>query len=282
MYTKPDDYMMTLSKSLGRTEAKLLADLASQDKTIFTTREARLVSNTSVHAVDLLIAKLMHKKWLVRINRGTYLILPLSAGKEAEYSENWFAVAKYLIEPAVYYLSHFSALEIHEMTTQPVLTVFISTPVRRIPKEIAGATYRFISTRSDDMWGTEDIWVTQSQRVTVSDLERTILDCLDRPDLCGGIIEVARGLWAIRQRVDYAKLAEYTKRLGRKSVAKRLGFLLETFGLDTPDALDAVRGLLTSSYTLLDPTLPATGRYVGKWRVRANIDPEELRSATTT
>ena len=39
-----------------------------------------------------------------------YLIVPLSAGLTSEYSENWYVVAKHLIQPAPYYLSHFSAL----------------------------------------------------------------------------------------------------------------------------------------------------------------------------
>jgi predicted transcriptional regulator of viral defense system len=270
------------SKELGNTEARLLAALASRDRAIFTTEDARQAGGASASATNSLISGLLKKKWLIRLNRGVYLIVPLSAGEASEHSENWYIVAKHLIQPAPYYLSHFSALEIHEMTTQPVLTVYISTPIRRISKEIAGATYRFVTTSANDLWGAEDIWVTQSERVTVSDLERTILDCLDRPDLAGGIIEVTRGMWAVRSQLDFSKLADYAKRLGRKSVAKRLGFLLETFGLGDTDTLAALRPLVSPSYTLLDPSLPADGRHVRSWRVRANLEPEELLSATTT
>ena len=274
--------MKRYSKILGETEARFLVALASRDKTIFTTEDARRVTGTSALATNSLISNLLQKKWLIRLNRGTYLIVPLSAGEEAEYSENWFVVAKYLIEPEPYYLSHFSALEIHEMTTQPVLTVYVSTPVRRIPKEIAGASYRFISMPPDGLWGVEDIWVTPSQQVKVSDLERTIIDCLDRPDLSGGIIEVARGLWSKRDQIDFVKLGEYARRLGRKSVAKRLGFLLDTFDLGTPQIREQLKGLVTASYVLMDPTLLAEGRYQSKWKIRANVDPAELRAATTT
>lgn len=281
MYTKHNS-VKEHSKELGNAEARLLATLASRDRTIFTTADAQQASGTSVSATNSLISGLLKKKWLIRLNRGTYLIVPLSAGEAAEYSENWYIVAKHLIQPAPYYLSHFSALEIHGMTTQPVLTVSISTPIRRISKEIAGATYRFVTTSADNLWGTEDIWVTPSERVTVSDLERTILDCLDRPDLAGGIIEVARGMWAVRGQLDFPKLAEYAQRLGRKSVAKRLGFLLETFGLGSIDTQAALKSLVSPSYTLLDPSLPANGRHVRSWRVRANIEPDELLSATTT
>ncbi len=273
---------MTTTRTLGKTEAKFLADLASADKTIFTTDDARTVTGGSSSAVDLLISRLVRKKWLIRLNRGVYVIVPLSAGEQAEYSENWFVVAKSLIEPADYYLSHFSALEIHEMTTNPVLTVYISTPVRRVEKRIAGATYRFVSVRPENMWGSIETWVTPNQRVRVSDLERTIVDCLDRPDLSGGIIEVATGLWARRDAVDLMKLAAYTQRLGRKSVAKRLGYLLGVFGLETREIRAALMESLSPSYALLDPTLPDEGNYVRRWAVRVNLDPDELRAAVAT
>ncbi len=282
MCIKHDWCPMVVSRTLGKAEAKFLADLASADKTIFTTDDARSVTGSSTSAVDLMIARLTRKKWLIRLNRGTYLIVPLSAGEKAEYSESWFIVARALIEPADYYLSHFSALDIHEMTTNPVLTVYISTPVRRIEKRIAGATYRFISVRPQNMWGSAETWVTSSQRVRVSDLERTIIDCLDRPDLCGGVVEVANGLWAKRDVVDFERLAAYAERLGRKSVIKRLGFLLGVFELGTPELTGALMEALSPSYALLDPTLPDEGHYLRKWRVRVNLNPEELRAAVTT
>jgi predicted transcriptional regulator of viral defense system len=281
VYTE-DDYMQRYSKALGEKEARFLSSLASQDKTIFTSEEARRISGRTPSAVDQLISNLLRKRWLIRLNRGTYLIVPLSAGEESEYSENWYVVAKHLIIPAPYYLSHYSALDIHEMTVQPVLTVYISTPTRRIQKEIAGATYRFVHSRPEDLWGAEDVWVTPTQQVKVSDLERTILDCLDRPDLSGGIMEIARGLWINRESVDYEKLAGDAAKLGRKSVAKRLGFLLDLYGLGTDAVRARLQDLVTASYTPLDPSLPSAGRYVAKWRIKANVEPDEIRQAATT
>ena len=215
--------------------------------------------------------------------RGKYLIVPLSAGEEAEHSENWYVIAKNLIEPLPYYISHYSALEIHEMTIQPIFTVYISTPNRRRPKEVLGATYRFVYTQPNDMeWGLEDVWITPSQKVGVSDLERTIIDCLDRPDLCGGVSEIAKGIWAKRNDIDYQKLVHYAKQLNRKSVAKRLGFLLETYGLGGQEALSELKSMVSPSYTLLDPTLEDTGRHVSSWKLRVNIYPEELIEITRT
>lgn len=277
-----DHFMKENIKSLGDIEARLLSSLAAQDKAVFTLSEAQETASVSDYAIRLILSGLVKKKWLIRLTGGKYLIVPLEAGETGEHTENWFVIAKNLIDPKPYFISHYSALDIHEMVTQPVLTSYISTPIRRIPKNILGATFRFIYTKPEDLWGLEDIWVTQSQKVKTSDLERTIIDCLDRPDLSGGISEVAKGIWTKRNEIDYSKLADYAKKLGRKSVIKRLGFILETYSLGNQETLSALKKEITSSYTLLDPSLPASGRFKNSWKVRANVEPEELVEITKT
>jgi len=281
MYTK-DDLMNEYSKALGEVEARLLASLASQNKLIFTIKEAQTVTGSSMPAVHSLVSGLVKKKWLIRLVQGKYLIVPLEAGEEGEHTENWFVIAKNLIEPKPYYLSHYSALDIHEMLSQPALTVYISSPIRRISKQILGATFRFIFTKQEDLWGIEESWVTSTQQVKVSDLERTIIDCLDRPDLCGGISEAAKGIWMKRNEIDYQKLVDYAKKYDKKSVIKRLGFILDIYSLGNETSLSNLKKELTSSYTLFDPSLPASGKYKSSWKVRANIEPEELIEITKT
>ncbi|MHB1326062.1 MAG: type IV toxin-antitoxin system AbiEi family antitoxin domain-containing protein [Thermoleophilia bacterium] len=274
--------MNEFSKALGEVEARLLASLASQNKLIFTIQEAQAVTGSPLPAVHSLVSGLVKKKWLIRLVQGKYLIVPLEAGEKGEHTENWFVVAKNLIEPKPYFISHYSALDIHEMVTQPVMTIYISTPIRRIQKNILGATFRFIYTKPEDLWGLEDVWATQSQKVKTTDLERTIIDCLDRPDLCGGVSEVAKGIWTKRDEIDYSTLADYAKKLGRKSVIKRLGFILETYSLGNQQMLSTLKKEITSSYTLLDPSLPASGRFKSSWKVRTNVEPEELIEITKT
>ncbi len=279
MYTKDDKF----KKALGAIESKLLTTLSSEDKTIFTASEARKITGGSQQATNLLLGGLVEKKWLIRLVRGKYLIVPLSAGMEAEHSENWYIIAKHLIEPAEYYISHYSALDIHEMLVHPLMTIYISSPIRRIPKKIFGATFRFIYAQPKDIWGIEEAWVTTSQKVKASDLERTIIDCLDRPDLSGGISEIAKGIWIKRNDIDFTKLLRYTKKIGRKSVAKRLGFLLENYKLGSSEIISELKKMVEArSYSSLDPTLPKTGKYISSWKLRINIDPEELIAMTQT
>ncbi|KPL05567.1 MAG: hypothetical protein AMJ73_00075 [candidate division Zixibacteria bacterium SM1_73] len=273
---------MIVKRTLGEISSKLLTTLSSQERVIFTLSDAQKITKTSDAATRRLINRLIEKKWLIRLVPGKYLIVPLSAGEKAEFSENWYVIAKHLIEPNIYYLSHYSALDIHEMTTQPLMTIYITTPKRRNLANVLGASFRFIYTKPPKLWGIEETWVKRTEKVKVSDLERTIVDCLDNSKLCGGISELAKGIWVKRNDIDYTKLVKYVGRFQSKAVAKRLGFLLELYGIGDETVIDKLRKFVTASFILLDPSLPAIGKYQSSWRIRVNFDPIELKEIIRT
>lgn len=273
--------MRRITRALGVTSSKLLSILSANDKNIFTITDAQKITKTSPTATRMLLSDLVRKKWLIRLAPGHYLIVPLSAGDKAEFSENWYVVAKHLIKPNPYYLSHYSALDIHEMTTQPLMTIYTTTPKRRKEAKVLGATFRFIYAKPSNLWGIEEIWVKPTEKVKVSDFERTIIDCLDNPKLCGGISELAKGLWVKRNEIDYSKLIKYVERFGNKAVAKRLGFLLELYNIGN-ESVGKLRKFVTATFVLLDPSLPPSGKHQSSWRVKVNLEPEELKEIIRT
>ena len=70
---------------------------------------------------------------------------------------------------------------------------------------------------------------------------------------------------------------EFTRQLIR-----RLGFLLETYALGCPVTIAALQALVNPRYALLDPTLPDEGPYRARWRLRVNLDAEELKAIVWT
>jgi len=116
----------------------------------------------------------------------------------------------------------------------------------------------------------------------VSDLERTVIDGLHRPEHCGGLTEVARGLWLQREKVQVQRLVAYALRLKVGAVIRRLGYLLELYEIGPPEVLRGLQRRLTATYAALDPVLPAEGKYLRRWRVRLNVAPEELRAVVRT
>ena len=124
--------------------------------------------------------------------------------------------------------------------------------------------------------------MTPYEQVTVSDLERTILDGLARPDLCAGVSQVATGLWIRQDDFDWDRLAGYAQKLGRRSVAQRLGYLLELYDLDTPVLIETLQEMVGDNYTRLDLLLPDEGPTMARWRLRLNLEPEALQAIVRT
>ena len=116
------------------------------------------------------------------------------------------------------------------------------------------------------------------ESVQVSDLERTIIDGLRQPEYCGGVTEVAKGLWMRHQDMQPTKLVDYALRIGTGAVLRRLGYLLELYAIAPPSELERLRSALSETYAPLDPMLPGEGTHLRRWRLLLNITPDELES----
>ena len=269
-------------KTLGTESARILTTLASQGQMIFSIEDAQQVSGKNYSAILHNLRRLIKAGWLVKLNAGKYAIVPLEAGAEAIPIANRLVIARELVDGAAYYLSHDSALEIHNMLTRPVTTVTVMTTRRLLNRTVLQVPYRFVAAKPESIWGNLLVWVTSEEQVQVSDMERTLLDGLTRPDLCAGVSEVATGLWMRKDDLDWDKLVSYAHRLGNQAAAKRLGYLLELYNLASEPVLSNLRDLIGPSYALLDPLLPVEGRYLARWRLRINLDPEYLKGIVIT
>jgi predicted transcriptional regulator of viral defense system len=271
-----------VSKTLGSTGARLLTTLAEKDKNIFSIADTQEILDSSYDAALHTLRRLTRTGWLVRLTAGRYAIVPLSSGDQANPQINRYVIARELMEQTPYYISHESAMDIHNMLTRPVTNVIVTTPRRLTGREILGVPYRFVYASSETLWGSEPIWVTPYEQVTVSDLERTILDGLARPDLCAGVSQVATGLWLRQDDFDWDRLAAYAHKLDVRAVAQRLGYLLELYDLGTPSLIASLQEMVGVSYAKLDALLPDDGPYLARWRLRLNLEPETLQTIVRT
>ena len=90
------------------------------------------------------------------------------------------------------------------------------------------------------------------------------------------------GLWMRQADFDWGKMAQHAYKLGRGAVAQRLGYLLELLELGTPSLIDNLQEMVTARYDLLDSLLPDDGRYLARWRLRLNLEPETLQVIVRT
>jgi predicted transcriptional regulator of viral defense system len=256
--------------------ANLLMALYDSGRTTFTTAEAAEITRLTVPLASSLLHKARKRGLVSQLKRGLFVIVPPELGSSPEYTGNPYLVARYLAGDAPYFLSHASAMELHRMVTQPQFVTFISS-TKRIPKQtLHGTQFRFVLLKPKDFFGTTKHWVTKQESVDISDLERTVLEGLRHPEYCGGITDVAKGLWMRHADVSVPKLLEYVRRLRVGSVSRRLGYLLELFGIANEAELQSLRTSLTATYIPLDPSVPREGSHLAKWRLQLNIPAEEL------
>ena len=272
------DKKLHLTQTIGPVSAKVLQKLIGQGKTIFTLDEACEVYAHSRQETTDLLRDLVNRGVLARIKSGVFMTLQM--GQEQSQLTNWPLIARLLIGDNDYYLSHYSAMRLHGMTTHPVMDVLITTSRRIKSKKIQNFVYRFIYTKPEHCWGKVELWVTKQEKVYVSDLERTLLDGLDRSDLCGGIKEIIRGIWVKQQKFDWHKLVFYAKRYHSRAAVKRLGFILEKLNVGE-DYLPSLEKTILSAkdYILLDPDGSKSGKYYSRWRIQININRDELKES---
>ena len=269
-------------KTLGPQAAKLVTILHERTRSVFRLEDVRNITGLSESSARSFVRKLVDRGVATRLKPGLYVLVPFELGRERQYPGNPLVVAREIMNGEDYYLSHATAMEIHGMTTQPQLVVTVSTPKPRRSVTALGVEFRFVRCRRKHFFGLTEHWVTKQEKVRVSDLERTIIDGLKQPEHCGGVTEVAKGLWMRRRDVTLDRLVQYARRIGVGAVVRRLGFLLETYEMAGAPDLDRLRNGLTSTYVRLDPVLPAEGKRLRRWRLQVNVDPEELRAMVRT
>jgi predicted transcriptional regulator of viral defense system len=266
------------SKTLGPVAASLVTTLYERNRVLFGIGEVKAITGLSEASARSFVRSLVDRGVVTRLKPGLFILVPFELGKETEYMGHPWLVAKALAGGDDYYLSHGTAMEAHQMITQPQLVVYVSSPKPKRTRSIMGTEFRFVRSRKKQIFGIEEQWATKQEKVRVSDIDRTIIDGLKQPEYCGGITEVAKGLWMQRDKVSPERLVEYAIRLNIGAVIRRLGYLLELYELGTNKTAKALTNRLTNTYVPLDPVLPSQGKHLHRWRLRLNVEPEEILS----
>ena len=269
-------------KTLGPQAAHLVVTLYEQNKPIFRLKEVQKILRLDEVSSRNFVRKLVNRGVVTRLKPGLFILVPFELGKEAEYIGNPFVVAREIMSGKDYFLSYATAMEIHGGVTQPQLIIYVTTLKPRRSLTALGIEFRFIHNQKRYFFGISDHWVTKQEKVKVSDLERTIIDGLKQPEYCGGLTEVAKGLWMRHQDVNMNQLISYAIKIGVGAVIRRLGFLLELYKIGTSEDREILSLHLTETYVRLDPLLPPEGKFLRKWRLQLNVSPEELLSVVRT
>jgi len=265
-------------KTRGRLSAELanaLSRLASGGKAVFSVSDFAEAIGRPRNRVWRALTFLVDRGWVARLRKGKYFVVPLEAGPESTWAEDALVVASHLTDRAA--AAYWTACHYWNWTEQVPRTVFVQTPRRVRPQEqtILGVQYRIVCLSQPKFFGTVKRTAGRGF-FTVTDREKTLVDALDRPELCGGIRQVAEMLPVAAEAVRWDKVDEYLKRMGSGAIYKRLGLLIESRGKKVPvpelkRRLEAWHGRLTGGYASLEPGGPKMGPVNNRWLVRLNV-----------
>lgn len=220
---------------------------------------------------------------LTNLKKGLYARNP-EKRRGVVHIPNWHLMAAALVYPGEYYIAFNSALQVHELITQPSLKEYVVTKKRIQPKQqlIKGVVpFELIFYKTDRFFGFKKTWINDHDKVYCSDLEKTIIDCLHQPQYAGGMEGIAKAIYKARKKIKPNILVDYALTFKVQAVMKRLGYVLDKLNL-FPTEQNILSKLITESYTKLDPSIKVKGTFHRKWRIEDNVDFDDLKQTIDT
>lgn len=175
-----------------------------------------------------LLAYYQKSNRIVKIRRGLYLVVPPGSSSEKSPYDAYLIAAK-MAEDAV--LGYHTALEFHGKAHSVFFHYYCLSVSRSVSLRFRSAAFQVVAVpqalrdKGKEMFGV----ITRNRSgvdVRVTNLERTFVDVLDRPELSGGWEEIWRSSESI-EFFDLDQVVEYVELLGKATTAAKVGFFLD-------------------------------------------------------
>lgn len=263
---------------MSHKEQEIYFKLLNREKKVVSVKLlVRDEKDMSVEYARKLLFSMSKKGALYRVAKGCYIVIPPDMiANPSKYIGDPYAIIDQLMEifGEKYYVGYQNAAHLHGIAEQiPFVTTVVITTQRR-PLRIGQQILGFRKVSSQKFFGIQRMKYADSF-VNVSNLEKTILDCFERSELCGGIDEVARILSNAVEKLNDKKIIEYLLRYHSPPLYHRLGFVLDKLlqsGYSVSEKLLAeLKNRITGNVYPLDPRA-GSGKISGIWRINENVD----------
>ncbi|MBS3813861.1 type IV toxin-antitoxin system AbiEi family antitoxin domain-containing protein [Candidatus Bipolaricaulota bacterium] len=252
-------------EALSPTEQRVYSKLFS--KRVINTEDVKEILGDPHKSADY-ITNLREKGYLKKVRRGVYAVVPPNL-VEGDFNPDKFLVAGKLKDD--YYISYHSALELHGVAQSTYNTVWITTKKPADSFNYKSISYRFVFTKY--YFGLRDI-NRKGVRVTVSDREKTFLDCVRRIKYSGGLEELIKSLHNFPD-LNWEKLLDYLGKFEENSLYQKTGFVLDNVDLKVPKQVtEKLQKEVGNKTYYLDRDRESS--YLEKWNLMVPNNFEEL------
>jgi predicted transcriptional regulator of viral defense system len=215
--------MESTLRTLGPAEARVVLSFREQGRDVVEASDIITLLH-SEQTGRKVIRNLLRKGWLTRLTGGRYMLLPPERGAESMGENNPLALAAAVVEDS--YVGWWSAAAFHGFTTQMPATVFVAVTKQTKARTVEDTEIRFVTVPARKFFGAKR-YTVYGRSVSISDPEKTLVDCIDRPDLAGGPTELTRIAHAAMAEIDHGKLVDVAMQMKSTSLLQRLGFLTD-------------------------------------------------------
>jgi len=174
-----------------------------------------------------MIAELVDNGWLLRVGPGEYQLLSAKTGLDPYPTLDKFVLAGQLSPNG--FIAFGSAAEYHGLTNQLFQTVTVATLKRTSVRDAPPVRIEYIHIKKENFVGVAKS--TKAPNMMVADIDRTLIDSILRPELCGGISDVLEIYRRGRSRINLSKVLEYLPTYGSKSLVQRVAYMIELVGV---------------------------------------------------
>ncbi len=269
--------MKFVIRSLSPQESRIVLTLTEQGRREISRQEIIGLLGVSTKAADHVIKSLCRKGWLKRASWGKYLLIEPNQGPEALGESNLLALASRIAQP--YYIGFGTAATHYGLTTQHRDVIWLVTPMHLRDRWIGEARVRIVNPVKRKFFGFGPIDVL-GYKTVISDIEKTVIDCIDRPELAGGVGEAAYILATASRRLDWGKAIDYLERIGSSPLIRRFGWLVDYVSADIPcserERLLRLAGHRRKTYLGPKGELQEAIGYNKTWHLFVNVTPKEL------
>jgi len=263
-------------RTLGPNESKVVLSFREQGRTVVRTSDVIDVLGSEQPARKV-IRNLVRKGWLARLVGGRYMLLPPEHGPENIGEQNVIALASATIQPC--YVGWWSAAAFHGFTTQKPMSLSVAVLRQAPARLIEGTEVRFVKVAERKFFGFQD-YTVYGRSASISSPVKTVIDCIDRPDLAGGASELTRIVYSAMSDIDPEELASAAIKMKSTSLLQRLGFLTDLVGEQLPEEpRNRIRHAIPKSAR---SSFGRSGRkkgdigYVAEWGLLVNARREDL------
>lgn len=162
------------------------------------------------------LARLVKTGRVARIRNDLYTCI---SGETLEPVADKFQIASAISDTS--FVSHHTALEYHGITNQVYFEVYVASATQFRPFSFHGYTYRYVQAKFLD----GVIKPALSGGVRVSDIERTIVDCIKDVEKIGGMEELLDNLRSVKS-LQEKKLLHYLSKYQNRFLYQKTGYIL--------------------------------------------------------